>query len=130
LTTTTDPPLHDLVARYVAWRENKTGQTVTEATARHYGHCINSLGRYLGRPPQLSDLTPTTINTWIARQLSRGKSLAYVHSQRIGVLVIWRFAHRTGLTCVWPDGILQTTPNRSDRAADDDLPPVSSSRVA
>lgn len=113
MTRTTKPTdkgailLHDLLPEYIAWRNERRpiGRDVSPRTVRYYGHCYNAFGTYLRRDPTLGDLRPEIVNAWLTEMLESGKAASTVHSLRVGVGTIWRYAVRMKLTRVRPDDV-------------------------
>jgi len=85
-------------------------------TIRLYRHTIRSFGRFLERPPRLSDLTDDTVSAYLAWLVGRKLSPYTVNKERSQLLAIWNYAARKGHVCTFPDVAPERTPCRIPQA--------------
>lgn len=77
--------LVDYVARYALDRD------IREGTIEQYRLTVRSLEKFLGRSPDVGDLQPEVINSWL-RMIGEKCSPYTVKSKRAQLLVLWRAA--------------------------------------
>jgi integrase len=64
---------------------------------------LRSFGKFLERPPRLSDLNDATVNRYLCHFRELPRRPATVNKERANLTAIWRFACRKGYLNVWPD---------------------------
>ena len=79
-------------------------------TKRLYRSTLNAFDAFLGRPALLTDLRDETVNAFAAARLDSGLSKFSVNKDLSNLLAIWRWAHRKGAVCTWPDVELEAVP--------------------
>jgi len=70
-------------------------------TVEIYGFTLRAWDRFLGRPPDVTDLEELAVAKFLAHRL-RERSVATAAKDRTQIRALWEFAARRGLTDRWP----------------------------
>jgi|GEM_PF-573325 len=81
-------------------------------TVTLYRTTIRTFAKFLGREPELSDLTDLKVSRHLMQLRERGLSAHSVEKERCQLLAIWRFACRKGHVKLWPDIPAEAKPER------------------
>lgn len=87
-----------------------------ESTVKQYRVTLRNLGRFLGHPPRISDLTDDTLQDAMAWFLGLGRTERGVNKLRSNVLTLWKFANRKGWIRTLPDVAPLVVPENPPRA--------------
>lgn len=72
-------------------------------TMRLYRHSIKAYEKTLGKPAQVDDFTDENMEDHMYRVIRDGLSVSSANKDYAQLTAMWRFAHRNGLTQVWPN---------------------------
>lgn len=98
--------LKDFLADYVIAHD--TG--VSAATVLcYYTPAISGLGRFLGREPELHDLSDDIMNDWVGQRLAAKANALTVRQRRSAILALWRAAFVKGLVSSRPERLRRIT---------------------
>ncbi len=92
--------LEKLIETYIASRneERPIGQELAARTQLHLADCVRAYGAWLQHEAVLTDLNPLSVNDFLRWLIEAGQSPYTARNRRSGLLVLWRFAERSGLT--------------------------------
>lgn len=88
---------------------------VRESNLRQYVIQIRHFGRFLGREPELSDLTDDLVSRFLLT-FARTRSTPTVNKARTHLLAMWRYAARKRLVTEFPDVLKLPEPQRVPQA--------------
>ncbi len=94
------PTLRD-AAREMQWRRIDLSQR----TLKYLEHTINAIEKWNHGPVLLESLCDDLIICWLSALKDQNYAARTVNSLRMGILVIWREAHRTGMVATEPGKI-------------------------
>src|SRR5262245_5684642 len=103
---TAQTTLDDLLAMYVDARnaERPINAPLSDGTFKHYFWTVRSFTKFLRRKVRVADLNAENTNRFLRSLAINGNSDYGVKSRRTGLLALWRFAAKLGLT-VPPTGV-------------------------
>ena len=95
--------LAEVVRTYVQAKnlERPLGRELAAKTVEHLAECALVYSRHLGRPAEIADLAPLSVNAFLLSMLEAGASPYTVKNRRTGLRALWRFAHESGLAPPW-----------------------------
>ncbi len=82
-------------------------------TARLYGYTFDYFATFLGREPEITDLTDVSVMGCMDAILQRGLSRRTANKTRDQLCALWRFLARKGILSEWPDVPSFPEPQRS-----------------
>jgi integrase len=91
-------------------------RTRSARTVTLYRSSIRTFAKFLGRDPELSDLTDLTVSRHLMKLRERGLAAHSIEKERCQLLAIWRFACRKGHVQIWPDVPAEAKPDRVPQA--------------
>lgn len=92
--------LAELIPLYVAARNahRPIGRELADKSVEHLIESERAFSRYLGRPARVEDLQAGIVNELLRQLVKDGRSPYTAKTRRSGILLLWRFAFREGLT--------------------------------
>lgn len=92
--------LKDLVRAYIAAQnlDRHLGRELSAKTCEHLFECVRVYSKHLLRPATTDDLTSGAVTEFLKALLADEYSAYTVKNRRTGLLALWRYAFRKGLT--------------------------------
>lgn len=84
------------------WDRYAVENAVSSCQTAHYFSTFRKLRDCFGTDLKIADLSPSTVPTFVAFLHAAGLKPGAVRAQYKRLLAVWRFAHREGLTSVFP----------------------------
>lgn len=78
-------------------------KTCSPHTLRLYRHSIKAFEQTLGKQAEIADFTDDNLDFHMHRIVQAGKSIPTANKDYAQLSAMWRFAHRNGLTALWPN---------------------------